>query len=88
LDCFDSLGSYLNAVRAYMPKAQHKSVLGVAQVMGENLADALSKTANVLHWLGKYDSANALILLSRLLRAHKIENLDDFEKFVVAAEGA
>jgi hypothetical protein len=54
--------------------------------MKENLADMLSKTADVLHWLGKYDSANALILLSRLLRAHKIENLDQLEKLVVDQE--
>jgi len=54
--------------------------------MQENLADVLLKTADVLHWLGKYDSANALILLSRLLRAHKIENLDQLERLVVDQE--
>jgi hypothetical protein len=54
--------------------------------MGENLADALLKTSEVLHWLGKYQESNALVLLSRLMRAHKIPTLDLLEAMVVDLE--
>jgi hypothetical protein len=44
--------------------------------------------AGVLHWLGKYNESNALTLLSRLLRAKKIEQLDELERFVANKESA
>lgn len=54
--------------------------------MEENLAEALLKTADVLHWLGKYQVANALILFSRFCRARKLDTLEALEAVVVTAE--
>lgn len=56
--------------------------------MEENIADSLLKTADVLHWLGRYRECNTLILLSRLLRAENVETLDDLEEHVGEAERA
>lgn len=56
--------------------------------MEENLADMLVKTADVLHWLGKYRECNALVLLSRLLRARKIDTLADLDATVAREEAA
>ncbi len=56
--------------------------------MGEHLADALLKTADVLHWLGKYEACNALIFLSRLARVHGLDDLAKLEAFVDAQEQA
>ncbi|HVI41838.1 MAG TPA: hypothetical protein VM577_14400 [Anaerovoracaceae bacterium] len=54
--------------------------------MKENLADALLKAGSALHWFGQYDVANACILLSRLVRARNITDLDEFETFVKEQE--
>lgn len=54
--------------------------------MPEKVPDMLVKTADVLHWLGKYNEANALILLSRWMRARNIETLEVLEGCVTAAE--
>lgn len=48
--------------------------------MGEKLHEKLMKAADVLHWLGKYDEANALILCSRLARISEAENLEQLER--------
>ncbi len=56
--------------------------------MGERLADTLLAAAAVLRWFGKYTESNALILISRLLRVHDIDDLDKLENFVTAAEEA
>jgi len=50
--------------------------------MEEKLADRVQKTADFLHWLGKYDECNALIMTARLMRAHGIETLEEWTKFV------
>ena len=54
--------------------------------MEESIADALVKTADVLHWLGRYRECNALILFSRLARALNLTTLDDLEKRVQLVE--
>lgn len=54
--------------------------------MGEELAETLLKASDVMHWLEKYQLANALILLSRLVRANKIGTLDDLQRAVTEAE--
>lgn len=56
--------------------------------MGEHLADVLLKTSSVLHWLGRYEECNALILTSRLLRVHDLDTLDKLEAFVTREEEA
>jgi hypothetical protein len=56
--------------------------------MREHLADALLKTADVLHWLGRYTECNALILTSRLLRVHDLDDLDKLRAFVEREEEA
>ena len=56
--------------------------------MGEHLADILLAASSVLHWLGKYTECNALILTSRLLRAHNLDTLDKLEAFVTREEEA
>lgn len=56
--------------------------------MGENLADVLLAASGVLHWLGKYTECNALILTSRLLRVHGLDDLDKLEAFVEREEQA
>lgn len=55
--------------------------------MEEPLPDMLLKAADVMHWLGKYTIANALILFSRLTRAKEIVRLDDLQRFVEEVEG-
>lgn len=45
----------------------------------ENLYGELMRASSVLHWLGKYDVANAMILFARFLRASSICTLDEFE---------
>ena len=59
---------------------------GKEEPVEENLADGLMKTAAVLHWLGKYQAANALILFSRWVRAKNVSTLDELELLVVRAE--
>lgn len=54
--------------------------------MEENLTDALIKTADVLHWLGKFHESNACILLSRLLRARRVDSLNELEALVSEEE--
>lgn len=54
--------------------------------MRENLAEVLVTIAQFLHYLNKYTESNTLILLSRLLRAKKIETLEDLEKHVTEEE--
>lgn len=54
--------------------------------MEENIPDTLLKLSDVMHWLGKYREANALVLLSRWLRARNIETLEVLEGAVLAAE--
>lgn len=54
--------------------------------MEENLPDALLKAADALHWLGKYQVANACILMSRFARAHGIHTQNDLEELVAGAE--
>lgn len=56
--------------------------------MGERLADVLLTCAGGLRWLGKYTESNALILLSRLLRAHEIGDLEQLEAWVQREEEA
>lgn len=54
--------------------------------MGEHLAEKMLKTAEALHFLGKYDESNAAILMSRLLRAKNLDTLDKLESFVAEEE--
>lgn len=54
--------------------------------MEEKLADRIEKTAEILHWLGKYDECNALIMTSRLMRAHGVETLEEWSTFVEKQE--
>lgn len=54
--------------------------------MKEEFPEMLLKAADAMHWLGKYDESNALILLSRFVRARKIGTLDEFEEDVRAEE--
>lgn len=54
--------------------------------MEENIADTLKKTADVMHFLGQYRVCNALILLSRLMRARGIHTLDGLERYVERVE--
>ncbi len=56
------------------------------KAMGELLGDKMTKLADVLHWIGKYEEANACALLGRWLRARKVLTVDQFEAFVEAAE--
>lgn len=48
--------------------------------MGENLADVVERLGGILHWLGKYEEANACNLLARFLRTVGIDTLDTFER--------
>jgi len=54
--------------------------------MGEKLWEKLQKTADVLHWLGKYQERDAIILASRLMRAKGIEEMGEWENFVTSQE--
>jgi len=54
--------------------------------MGEKLWEKMQKTADVLHWLGKYQERDAIILASRLMRAKGIEEMDEWENFVTSQE--
>lgn len=54
--------------------------------MEEKLWDTMQKTADVLHWLGKYEECNALIMTARLMRANGIETLEEWTKFVESQE--
>lgn len=56
--------------------------------MEENLAETLLDTKDVLRWLGKYREANALVMLSRLLRVHDLDTLDKLTAFVEREEDA
>lgn len=51
-----------------------------------NLYDELLRASSVLHWIGKYEVANALILFVRFLRASNVSTLDQFERVLAAAE--
>ena len=52
-----------------------------------NLADELFTAANALHWLGKYNESNALILMARLMRAKNINSIIDATSWVEEIEG-
>ena len=54
--------------------------------MGENLADALLKVADLLRWFKAYTESNALVMLSRFLRAKDLHDLDTLTAFVEAEE--
>lgn len=54
--------------------------------MPEHLADRLLSAAAFLRYLDKYEDANALILTSRLLRVHGLNDLDKLEAHVTKAE--
>lgn len=54
--------------------------------MEESIPDGLRKAAEVLHWLGKYGVANTLTLLSRLMRARKIETFEQLEQLLAEEE--
>lgn len=54
--------------------------------MGEHLADRLIAAAEFLRYLARYDESNALILLSRWLRVHDLDDLDKLEAHVQKAE--
>lgn len=56
--------------------------------MEEDLADVLQKTAEVLHWLGKHQAANACMLCARLVSAKQITTLDELEVSVCKIEEA
>ena len=51
-----------------------------------NLHDELLRASSVLHWIGKYEVANALILFVRFLRLSNVSTLDQFERVLAAAE--
>jgi hypothetical protein len=51
-----------------------------------NLSDMLLKAAEVMHWLGKYQEANALILLSRLCVARRLGTLQALQTYVEEEE--
>lgn len=53
-----------------------------------DFADQLLKAGQVLHWLGKYDEANAMILLSRIARVKKFSEIGEIETWVHEMEGA
>ena len=50
--------------------------------MPEKIWERLEKVANGLHWLGRYQEANALSLTVRLMREREIETLEDWEEYV------
>lgn len=50
--------------------------------MGESLADRLVKVSNLLHWLGRYDEANSLMLICRLLRDKRLESVEELEAWI------
>lgn len=54
--------------------------------MGESIADSVQKTADVMHWLGKYEISNVLTFLARFLRASGITDIDQLEELVNDAE--
>jgi hypothetical protein len=54
--------------------------------MNEYLWETLRTAANALHWMGKYNECNALILLARLLEGNKIETLEAWKGYVEARE--
>lgn len=56
--------------------------------MGEHLADVLLKVSSVLHWLGKYEECNAIVMLSRLVRVHGLDDLAKLTAFVEREEEA
>lgn len=54
--------------------------------MEEAVYDTLFKVSDVLHWLGKYREANALIMLGRFLRARGIHRTEQLDALVEAEE--
>lgn len=50
--------------------------------MDEKIWDSLYTVGKVLHWLGKYDEANACTLLARLLKQKGIEKVEQLEEWV------
>lgn len=56
--------------------------------MRPSIEGLLVKTADMLHWLGKYAEANAVALFARWLRTRGIDDMDTLEAFVVAEESA
>lgn len=50
--------------------------------------DQLLKAGQVLHWLGKYNEANAMILLSRIARVKKFNEIGEIEAWVTGIEAA
>lgn len=59
------------------------TVLLKGEPMEEKLWESIQKAANVLHWLGKYDECNALVMTARLMRANNIETLEEWTQFSV-----
>lgn len=54
--------------------------------MGEHLGDVLYRLSGVLHWLGKYEEANAVALTARLVRGRGLRDLDEYEAFIAGFE--
>lgn len=54
--------------------------------MGEKLWESIQKVADMLHWVGKYDECNALVMTARLMRANNIETLEAWTHFVESQE--
>jgi len=52
--------------------------------MPTKIWERLEKVAEGLHWLGKYEEANALWLTVRLMKAAEVETLEQWEAFVSA----
>lgn len=51
-----------------------------------NLSEELLRAASVMHWFGKFEVANAITLLARLLRAKGIDNNAEFGAWVEETE--
>ncbi len=52
----------------------------------KDLPSDLLKASEVLHWLGKYDEANALVYLMRLMNVKGIRDLAGLEALVFEEE--
>lgn len=54
--------------------------------MGEAIYEKLEKVATLLHWIGKYDEANAISLTIRLMRHKATRELAEWQAFVEGIE--
>lgn len=54
--------------------------------MPEKLWETFQKVADVMHWIGKYDLANALIMAARLVKALDIDTLEKWQAWVEKQE--